>query len=157
MDEYHHLLLVESSMGDAFLIVSELEKAGLAIEFERIETASYMEQALNARQWDFIICDAYLPDFSWAQALEIYKRKDLDIPFIIVADTQDEDLSVERIKAGVHDHVLKDCLPRLPLVVKRELCAAQARRFKNVAVEKDASLTLIHGLTAPLIQAEKRI
>jgi DNA-binding NtrC family response regulator len=128
MELCHQLLLVEGSMRDAFLIVTELEKASLEVEFERVETAAFMRMALDSKGWDFIICEARLPEFGWLEALAIYRRKDLDIPFIVVADPCDEDLAVERIKAGVHEHVLKDSLGRLPAAIKRELSFAQARR-----------------------------
>src|SRR5260370_7702318 len=83
--------------------------------------------ALDAKEWDFIICDAHLPDFDWSAALAIYKQKGLDIPFIMVSGTQDEDLAVERIKSGVHEHVLKDSLARLPAAVKPALHSAHQR------------------------------
>jgi DNA-binding NtrC family response regulator len=127
----YQLLLVESSMRDAFLIVAELERAGLKVEFERVETAAYMEMALDTKAWDFIICDAHLTAFGWLDALAIYKGKGLDIPFIMVSNTCDEDLAVERIKAGVHEHVLKDSLARLPAAVERELRSAHERRIRN--------------------------
>ncbi len=131
MQERHQLLMVESSMRDAFLIVTELEQAGLKAEFERVETAAYLAMALDAKQWDFIICDAQLPDFDWVAALAIYQRKGLDIPFILVSEMMDEDLAVARIKAGVHEHVLKNNLGRLPLAVKRELRSAQERKIRR--------------------------
>jgi PAS domain S-box-containing protein len=118
-------------MRDAFLIVTELEQAGVEVDFERVETSAYLERALDSKAWDFIICEARLPDFDWSAALAIYKRKGLEIPFILVAGMSDADLAVERIKAGVHEHVLKDNLARLPLAVKRELRSAQERRIRR--------------------------
>jgi len=132
MQERYQLLLVEASMRDAFLIVAELERSGLKMDFERVETAAYMEMALDAKAWDFIICDARLPDFGWLDALAIYKGKGLDIPFILVSNSWDEELAVERIKAGVHEYVLKDSLPRLPAAVERELRSAHERRSRNM-------------------------
>jgi PAS domain S-box-containing protein len=131
MQERHQLLMVEGSMRDAFLIVTELEQAGLEVEFERVETADYLAMAMDAKEWDFIICDALLPDFDWVEALAIYKRKGLDIPFILVSGMSDEKLAMERIKAGIHEYVLKDNLARLPLAVKRELRSAQERRIRR--------------------------
>jgi PAS domain S-box-containing protein len=128
MPERHQLLMVESSMRDAFLIVTELEQAGLEFEFERVETAAHMDIALATKTWDLIICEAELPDFDWLEALAIYKAKGLDIPFILVSGMGDEDLASQRIKAGVHEEVLKDNLARLPLAVKRQLRSAEERR-----------------------------
>jgi PAS domain S-box-containing protein len=131
MQQRHQLLMVEGSMRDAFLIVTELEQAGLEVEFERVETAAYLAMALDAKEWDFIICDAQLPDFDWVAALAIYQQKGLDIPFILVSGMSDEDRAMERIKTGIHEYVLKDNLARLPLAVKRELRSAQERRIRR--------------------------
>jgi hypothetical protein len=48
----------------------------------------------------------------------------------MVSNNSDEDLAVERIRAGVHEHVLKDSLARLPAAVERELRSAE-RRSRN--------------------------
>jgi DNA-binding NtrC family response regulator len=145
----YQLLLVESSMRDALLIVAELECAGLKVEFERVETAAYMGMALDSKAWDFIICDAQLPDFGWFDALAIYKGNGLDIPFIMVSNSSDEDLAIERIMAGVHEHVLKDSLARLPAVVERELRSAHKRRIRNQQLEELERLDLIQELMPP--------
>jgi PAS domain S-box-containing protein len=133
MQDRHQLLLVEGSTSDAFLIVTELERAGLKVDFERVETAAYMARALAAKAWDFIIFDDHLPDFDWVAALAIYKQAGLDIPFIVVSRTLDGDPAMKRIKAGIHEQVLKDSLPRLPAAVKRELRSAQERRIRQHA------------------------
>jgi len=90
-----------------------------------------------------------LPDFGWFDALAIYKGNGLDIPFIMVSNSSDEDLAIERIMAGVHEHVLKDSLARLPAVVERELRSAHKRRIRNQQLEELERLDLIQELMPP--------
>jgi PAS domain S-box-containing protein len=136
---------VEGSSSDAFQIVTELERGGLRVDFERVETAVHMKTALAAKAWDFVIFDDHLLDFAWAAALSIYKQAGLDIPFIVVSGTLDGDPAIERIKAGVHEHVLKDSLARLPLAVQRELRSARERRVRQHAAAAREFLSSTSG------------
>ncbi|MGH9615052.1 MAG: response regulator [Bryobacteraceae bacterium] len=122
------VLLVEDSINDTFLIVRELQQAGLDVEFERVETAGYMKSALRERSWDLIICDCCLPQFDGLKALALYHQERLDIPFIMVSGKMGEDHALEMIRAGAHDYVPKDNLARLASAVLRELRAAEERR-----------------------------
>lgn len=124
------LLMVEDSEADTWLIVRELQRAGFRLEFERVETAGAMREALAAHPWDLIISDYTMPLFGGPAALALYHEKGLDIPFISVSGVMGEETAVEMMKAGAHDYVMKDRLARLAPVVTRELRAAQERRVK---------------------------
>jgi len=123
------LLLIEDSINDTFLMIRELERTGLKVEFERVETAAYLREALETKEWDLIICDDNLRDFDWAQALALYRAKGLDAPFIIVSGILGEDRAIEIIKAGAQEYISKDNLGRLAPAVLRELRSAQERRL----------------------------
>jgi len=122
------VLVVESSINDTFLIVRELQRAGLDVEFERVETAGYMRSALREGSWDLIICDCCLPQFDGAGALALYQQERLDIPFLMVSGKMGDEHALEMIRAGAHDYIPKDNLARLAAAVLRELRAAEERR-----------------------------
>src|SRR5262249_22807469 len=107
------LLLVEDSINDTFLIVRELQRSGFIVDFERVETAAYLQKALENRNWDVVICDYCLPQFDGAEALALYRDSGLEAPFIMVSGMLSEDYAREVLKAGAHDYVPKDNLPRL--------------------------------------------
>src|SRR5476651_2591023 len=104
------LLLLEDSDSDAALVLTELRRGGFAPKVRHIETREAFTKALSEGPWDVIIVDYGLPAFSGLEALEIYKRSGLDVPFILVSGTVGEDLAVEAMKAGGHDYMLKDKL-----------------------------------------------
>ena len=108
------VLIVEDSEEDAFFIARALQGGAFAVQFERVETAVMMQAALEVGHWDVIICDYRLPEFGGPEALALYLKTGLDLPFIVVSGTVGEDLAVEMLKAGAHDYVMKDRLPRLP-------------------------------------------
>jgi PAS domain S-box-containing protein len=126
-------LVVEDSVDDTFFVVRQLQRGGYQVEFERVETAAAMQAALEAGGWDLVICDYLMPQFGGVEALAIYQKSGLDIPFIMVSGAMGEELAIEMLKAGAHDYVLKDKLDRLVPSVNRELRLAAERRIRNQA------------------------
>jgi PAS domain S-box-containing protein len=137
------VLIVEDSPDDTLLIAAELQRGGWDPVYERVETAATLQAALDGHDWDLIICDYAMPHLTAPAALEIYQRKGVDIPFISVSGAVGEERVAELIKAGAHDYVMKDNLPRLVPSVKRELRAAQERRDRRHTEAASAYLASI--------------
>lgn len=129
------VLIVEDSEDDTELILRELRRGGYVSEHRRVDSAEAMEQALAAGEWDVVISDFTLPNFSGASALELVKGRGLDIPFIIVSGAIGEETAVAAMKAGAHDYVMKSSLGRLVPAVRRELQEAEVRRAKRRSEE----------------------
>ncbi len=127
------ILIVEDSEDDSDLMLLELARSGYEPEYERVETQKGMEQALEKHSWDIILSDYSLPQFSGRAALEVYKQKDLDIPFIVVSGAIGETTAVEMMKAGVHDYLIKGNLARLGPAIEREVRDAEVRRERKRA------------------------
>jgi hypothetical protein len=127
------VLLVEDSEHDAELLLHELSRAGYKPSARRVDSAVEMAAALAQDDWDLIISDYVLPQFSGLEALKIVQRRNLDIPFIIVSGKIGEEVAVEALKAGAHDYLLKDRLVRLPAAIDRELREATQRRKRREA------------------------
>src|SRR5271157_1839024 len=128
MSNQIRILIVEDSEDDEKLLLRELHRGGYEVTSKRVETASAMTDALDREEWDFIISDYSLPQFSGLKALEVVKEKGLDIPFILVSGTIGEEVAVEAMRAGAQDYVMKNNLSRLCLAIERELQDANARR-----------------------------
>src|SRR3978361_841326 len=88
------VLLVEDSPTDAQLLIHELRRSIGSVEFERVEDAAAMREALTTRIWDFVISDWSMPNFSALAALGLVGELGLDIPFVIVSGTIGEDAAV---------------------------------------------------------------
>ncbi len=126
------VLLIEDSEMDAGLILRQLKEAGYATSSKRIETKTELSEALK-EDWDFIIADYRLPEFSATEALNIVKDSGSDTPFVIVSGAIGEETAVTLMKSGARDYIMKDKLSRLPPVVERELIEAEARRSQKLA------------------------
>lgn len=121
-------LVVEDSPDDAELLLMALARAGYVVSSERVQTGPDMEAALASREWDIIFSDWGMPQFSALDALEIAKRLEPDVPFIIVSGTIGEDIAVEALRGGAQDFFVKDKLTLLGPAVERGLRDAEARR-----------------------------
>ena len=121
------ILLVEDSENDAILLSRELGRLGHAIIAERVDTPAALKAALAEKQWDIVVSDYYMPDFSGLAALRVVRAHNRDLPFIIVSGTIGEDIAVDAMRAGANDYVMKYNLARLCPAVQRELNEARAR------------------------------
>ncbi|HTG44455.1 MAG TPA: response regulator, partial [Verrucomicrobiae bacterium] len=128
------VLLIEDSDFDATLLLRILGKGGYQLDYERVETAGQLQQSL-LREWDLVIADYNLPQFSAPEALEMVKKTGRDIPFIIVSGAIGETTAVSAMKAGAHDYLMKGSLARLLPVIDRELREADNRAGKREATE----------------------
>jgi DNA-binding NtrC family response regulator len=123
------VLIVDDSPADAKLVAQALRTGRKPIEWERVEDASAMKNALTTESWDIITSDWTMPKFSAPAALRIVRDMGLDTPFIIVSGSIGEEFVVEAMRAGANDYVMKDCLARLAVVVEHELRELRARRL----------------------------
>lgn len=129
-------LLVEDVERDALLLVRELTRGGFDVTFERVDTAEALAAALDQKSWDIIISDYTMPRFSAPQALALVKERRLELPFIIVSGTVDEEMAVGAIRAGAHDFMAKGRLARLIPAIERELQEAVLRAERSKLEEQ---------------------
>ncbi len=129
------VLIVEDSEDDALLLIRNLTKGGYRPVYERVETPDAMKKALEEKQWDIIICDYKMPNFSAPSALTLLKEIKKDIPIIIVSGTIGEETAVECMRLGAHDYFMKGRLSRLCLAIERELDEAKSREERRRAEE----------------------
>jgi two-component system, response regulator len=115
------VLIVEDSDDDALLLVRQLKKDGYRPVYDQVDTAKAMRKALEKQTWDVILCDNSMPGFSAFDALDIYKEKRLDLPFIIVTGAIAYKNAAEIMRAGAHDYILKNDLAGLTPAIDRVL------------------------------------
>jgi diguanylate cyclase (GGDEF)-like protein len=148
MNKPLRVLIVEDSEDDAELLILELKNNDLPIVYQRVDTKETMAQALDSpNNWDLILADYSMPQFSAIEALKLLKEKALDLPFIIVSGKIGEDTAVAAMKAGAHDYLLKGKLARLIPAIERELREAAVRLAHKQAQERLRYLAFYDDLT----------
>jgi PAS domain S-box-containing protein len=125
-----HVLIVDDSEDDALLLVHELRRGNFAPTIERVDTAAALSAALDQHSWDVVLADYALPTFSAPLALALLQDRGIDLPFIIVSGTIEEEAAVAALKAGAHDFIVKHRLARLIPAIERELRKASERRTR---------------------------
>ena len=135
-------LLIDDSADDADLLVRDLKREGYEISCERTDTAAGLNAALDAQEWDIVLCDFNMPRFSGLEALQIVRGRGLEIPFIFVSGAIGEDVAVAAMKAGAQDYVMKGQLKRLAPAIERELRDATVRRERTHAEVRRHSLEM---------------
>jgi diguanylate cyclase (GGDEF)-like protein/PAS domain S-box-containing protein len=114
-------LIIEDSAADCLLLVNLLEISGYILEHRLVDTADAMRKALEENTWDIVISDYNMPRFNGLDALKLLKKKNANIPFILVSGTMGEETAVMAMKAGASDYLMKNNLSRLPSAIKREI------------------------------------
>jgi PAS domain S-box-containing protein len=132
------ILLAEHSDEDAAVVVHALRRAGYDPAVRRVHNRAQYLSALDT-DLDAVISDYSMPHFSCAAALALMKARGLDLPFIVMSGTIDEDAAVAILRAGAHDFVTKQNLARLGPALDRELLDA-----RNRAERRRAERSLAH-------------
>ena len=113
--------MVEDSEADADLLVRFLTKEKIDFSHFRVWTKDAFVNALNYNEYDIIISDQSLPQFSGMEAFRITKQLNSTIPFILVTGTVSETLLTEFIKEGIDDYIFKENLLRLPTSIRHSI------------------------------------
>lgn len=130
------VLFVEDAEDDVVLILRLLRKSGYDSDYQRVESAAAMRDALLGRTWDVIIVDNRLPDFSGIEAINLLKTTGLDIPLIIVSGDIQEEMAVECMRLGARDYLRKENLSRLAPAIEREITEVRIRDARKQAEEQ---------------------
>ncbi|WP_250123865.1 ATP-binding protein [Chroococcidiopsis sp. CCMEE 29] len=130
------ILIVENSLCDTELMLYELRRERLQVDWKRVETESDYLACLDAG-FDVILSDFNMPQFEAMRALQLLQERGLDIPFIIVTGSISEEVAVECMKLGAADYLLKDRLVRLGQAV---LQAVQQKQLRDAKRQAEAAL-----------------
>jgi response regulator RpfG family c-di-GMP phosphodiesterase len=122
------VLYLEDSPVDADLVRRALTTAGYALEMDVAAGRADFKALLAGDACDIILADYSLPDFDAHAALELAVSAKPATPFICVSGTIGEEATVELLKQGADDCVLKARLARLPFAVQRAIDDRQHRR-----------------------------
>lgn len=143
------MLLVEDSELDAELVIDELERDGLVVDTQRVDSEAAFVLALESFEPDLVVSDLSMPDFSGYRALELVRQSGSSLPFIFVSGTMGEDAAIEALRGGATDYILKHNLARLASAVRRALAEAREHQAREraeqdlVRVQRYESLALL--------------
>jgi len=132
-DKLLNIVSLEGSVPDFELICNQLTKSGFKYNIDRVDTESDFVSALHNTQYDIILAGFNIPDFDAFKALQRTIEICPDVPFICVSGVIGEEATIELIKSGAVDYVIKDRLRRLPFALTRALDDAKAKEIQRIA------------------------
>jgi len=131
-----HILLLEDDPVDAEFIQTKLTRGGIRFSAVVVSGKSEFIAALANEEFDVILADHSIPQFSSAEALTVVKEMKPDIPFILVTGTVSEEFAVNILQEGAEDYILKNNLKRLPSSICRTIDKRTAKKEKERADEE---------------------
>ncbi|MHB8056954.1 MAG: sensor histidine kinase [Desulfuromonadaceae bacterium] len=130
------ILHIEDSSQDVEIIRERLLTAGFALQIDWASNEEQTTAFLRDGGYDLVLADYRLPGFSAQAALSLVQSLCPGVPFICVSGTIGEENTVEILKQGATDYVLKSRLDKLPLAMQRALYEARERKARQVADEE---------------------
>ena len=137
MDKELQILILEEVDADAELVEKELQREGLLFSAKRAKTREGLLKELKDGPPDLILADYDLPQFNGMAALELAKEYVPTIPFIILTDLMNAEASVECLRKGAENYVIKTHLIRLGPMVKSAL---EMKRIRGEKVKIEEAL-----------------
>ncbi len=135
MNQPLRILHLEDDPEDCLLVHDQFVHDGLAVEIRNVVLRADFIKALAEANWDLVLADYRLPDFTGLDALKLVREKFPALPFILISGTIGEHAAIESLKAGATDYVLKQKRDRLPSAVRRAIAEAGEHARREAAEE----------------------
>ncbi len=127
-DETLYLLVIDDSSNLAENVATILRNGGHAVRSDRIADAEALRHTFGRQQWDMILSKPRGGGLSAAEALELVRQSEFDIPLLLIGDDAEEGEIEALIDAGAHEPVYLSKPRRLELAILREADAVRTRR-----------------------------
>lgn len=152
-----HILMLEDEPFDVDLNKNQLllmEDFDCTVDWV-MDKESFLT-AINTKEYDIVLSDYNLPNYSGLDALNDLKMLNPLIPFIFVTGAIEEETAAHTIKAGAWDYVVKDRLFRLPVVIRNALKIKEEKIISVKAEEKvQRLLKAIEQTSSQIMVTEK--
>lgn len=116
-----NILHLEDSQADHQLVIRILSKANTTFNVVRVDTLSKFKQTMAEAEYQIVLADYWLGDFTAIDAWECLDDCHRETPFVILSGTIGEAAAVEAIHKGISDYLHKDEIFALPRIIQRTL------------------------------------
>lgn len=143
-----NLLIVSSLPDSAEQLTNALRDAGCRVQGRQVDSKEALHKALAQQRWDAALCQ-HTQDSEpvYTDLLLTLKQENLDIPVLLLTETDDVQWLTRGLTAGCTDVILPGQNERLTRVLQRELDSLDQRRrcalAEQSANELEARNTLL--------------
>jgi signal transduction histidine kinase len=155
MEQHYHVLLVEDSPSDAFLVEDALGQVGVVrFDLEQVTRISEAKEILGRKRFDVILLDLNLPDAEGVDTLLKIRDMANSVPIVVFTGVDSEAVGFRLIQEGAQDYVIKGQFQG-NLLVRSIRYAIERKRIEEALKEadrrKDEFLAMLsHELRNPL-------
>ncbi|MCY2990687.1 MAG: PAS domain S-box protein [Planctomycetota bacterium] len=132
------LLYLEDNPCDVELVRDRLRQTSLAWELRVARNCAEFDAALVEARYDLILANFASPGYDGLTAMDLARRQQPGVPFIILSAELGEDRAVDCVLRGAADYVLLRNLDRLFPAITRALTQAEQRQQRREAEERSA-------------------
>ncbi len=126
-----NVLCLDDDLKDAELSRKMLRDSGFLVKMDIVSDEEQFISSLKASNYDVILAENNLPGYDAVASLRQATLLRPEVPFICVAGSIVEDMTVELLRQGATDYVLKDRIGRLAFAVQRALEEAETKKDRN--------------------------
>lgn len=137
------ILMLEDNEADGEMISELLLEAIPGCQFKIVKGKGVYITALREFKPDVILSDSSITQFTAAEALEIKKGMQSEIPFIMVSGTSSKEFEASMILKGADDYVLKDNIAILPAAIETAIKHKEIEREKLEAERKKITRAIL--------------
>jgi diguanylate cyclase (GGDEF)-like protein len=135
------ILLVEDDEFDRMSVMRALKRSGKEVKITHVYDATSGLSALLKGTYDCIILDYQLPDINGIEFLDLLEK---EVPVIMLTDMDDENLSINSVKHGAQDYLVKEEVNGRSLL--RAVRYAIERQRLTAAIKKLSLIDYLTGL-----------
>ena len=128
MSKTYNFLILEDNPDDAALLRRKIENEWENVLIKIIFTPQELRTALAEIEWDVVIADYAMPQFTGIDALRITRESNQEPLFYLTSGVKGEEIAREVMEAGARDYINKNNPDRLIISVKRGLLEAEGNR-----------------------------
>jgi len=133
MTKTYNFLILEDNPDDASLLRRKIENEWENVFIKIICTPQDLRTALAEIEWDVVIADYAMPQFTGIDALRITHESDQEPLFYLTSGVKGEEIASEVMAAGARDYIDKNNPERLIITIKRGLIEVAGNRELYIA------------------------
>ena len=126
-----HILVIEDMASDYLLLARSLSHGEIPVETRHVGNVDELNEALEARHWDVVLCDYSIPGLSFEDAFHLIRRRQPEVPVIVVSGSLMDEDAVDLLRLGASDFVLKDRLARLMPAICRSIEESEEKQRRQ--------------------------
>ncbi len=125
-----HILLIDDNPHDRLLAIHALEQEFADLQIKQVIRPQELEEALSTGNFDVVITDYQLRWSDGITVLQKFKSRYPELPIVMFTNSGSEEISVEAMKSGLDDYVVKSArhYMRLPIAVRFAVERATTKR-----------------------------